>query len=150
MTISSTDRIHKEITLKAPLSRVWRALTDSAEFGQWFGVMFDGPFEVGGTIRGQITHPGCEHMVFEALVERMEPEERFNFRWNPVDPDPADPNQVSTLVEFRLEEVPGGTHLTVTESGFDAIPEAQRLEVFRRNEGGWAEQMRNIQRHVDG
>ncbi|MHC5212389.1 MAG: SRPBCC family protein [Planctomycetota bacterium] len=152
MAKSITDSIHKEIILRAPLARVWRALTDSGEFGEWFGVLLDGPFGVGEKIRGQITHPGCEHMAFEAWVETMVPEQRFAFRWNPVPPDPqtGERSEPTTLVEFRLEEVSDGTRLTVTESGFDAIPKDRRDQAFRRNEGGWTEQMKNISKHVDG
>jgi uncharacterized protein YndB with AHSA1/START domain len=152
MTNTTTDRIHKRISLRAPRSRVWRALTDAAEFGQWFGVKLDGAFQAGATIQGQITHPGCEKMTFEARVETLEPEHTFAYRWHPTTRDPGtettpDP---STLVEFHLEETDDGTELHVTESGFDAIPEDRRAEAFRRNDGGWTEQMKNIQRFVDG
>lgn len=152
MTQSTTDSIYKEITLRAPLERVWRALTDRTEFGEWFGVLLDGPFRVGEKITGQITHPGCEHMAFEAWVERMDLEQCFAFRWQPhaTDPEHDYSNEPSTLVEFRIEEADGGTRLTVTESGFDAIPEEHRGAAFMRNEGGWSEQMKNIASHVGG
>jgi len=152
MNKASTDRIHKEITLSAPQSRVWRAISDSTEFGEWFGVRLEGPFRVGEEIGGQITHPGCDHMAFKAWVERLEPEHSFAFRWHPhaVDPEFDFANEPTTLVEFHLEEAGDGTRLTVTESGFDALPEERRAEFFMRNEGGWTIQMENIRRHVDG
>lgn len=152
MTASTTDQIRKEITLRAKRSRVWRALTDSTEFGQWFQVRLEGPFRVGEPIRGQITYEGCEHMVLEAWVERMDPEELFSFRWHPhaLDPDKDYSGDPTTLVEFRLKDVEGGTHLTITESGFDALPEELRSESFLRNEGGWTIQVENIRAHVDG
>ncbi len=152
MTISSTDSIHKEITLSAPPSLVWRALTDSAEFGEWFRVRLEGSFRVGEIIRGQITHPGCEHMELEARVERMEPERCFAFRWHPHEIDAGVDRWTlpSTLVEFRLAAAGDGTLLTVTESGFDAIPAEHRNDAFTRNESGWAGQVENIKRHVDG
>jgi uncharacterized protein YndB with AHSA1/START domain len=152
MTETSTDRICKEVTLRAPLSRAWRALTDPVEFGQWFGVLLDGPFRVGESIQGKITHPGCDHMMFEAQVERMDAEHGFAFRWHPVPPTAGSDtsSEASTLVEFRLQEVGDGTLLTVTESGFDSISEHNRSDAFRRNDGGWDEQMKNIRNHVDG
>jgi uncharacterized protein YndB with AHSA1/START domain len=152
MTESMTDRIHKEITLRAPRSRVWRALTDSAEFGQWFRVRLEGPFRVGEKIEGQITHPGYEHLTLRAWVERMEPEETFSFRWQPhaMDPEVDYSDGPSTLVEFHLEDSEEGTLLTMTESGFDSLPEEHRADAFARNEGGWTEQMKNIERYVDG
>ena len=152
MTASSTDRIHKEITLSAPQSRVWRALSDSAEFGAWFGVRLEGPFQVGETIRGPITHPGYEHLTFVAHVERMEPEHTLAFRWHPqaFDPDRDYSDEPSTLVEFHLEPDGDGVRLTVTESGFDSLPEDCRGDAFMRNESGWTGQVTNIQRHVDG
>ena len=152
MTTSSTDRIHKEIILSAPQSRVWRAISDSAEFGQWFAVRLEGPFRVGETILGQITHPGCEKMKFLARVEVMEPEHTFTFRSHPhaIDPEFDYSVEPTTRVEFHLEQAGDGTWLTVTESGFDGIPEDLRSDAFMRNEGGWTGQMENIQRHVDG
>jgi uncharacterized protein YndB with AHSA1/START domain len=148
--MSSTDRIEKTILLRAPRTRVWRALTDHREFGAWFRVALDGPFREGATVRGRITHPGYEHVTMEMQIVRIDPERLFSYRWHPYAVDlavdySAEP---TTLVEFRLDEVAGGTQLTVVESGFDRIPSARRAEAFRMNEGGWAAQMLNIERHV--
>ena len=150
-----SDRIEKRIELKAPIARVWRAVTDYREFGEWFGVKLDGPFRSGQVSRGQITYPGYEHLKWEALVQKMEPEQLFSFTWShprslnraeyEQDDHSKDP---TTLVEFRLEKTASGTLLVVTESGFENIPGDFRLEAFRRNEGGWAEQMRNIEKYV--
>jgi uncharacterized protein YndB with AHSA1/START domain len=144
------DRIEKRIELKAPVARVWRALTDYREFGEWFRVKIEGPFVVGGISRGHITYPGYEHLQWEAVVAAMEPERLFSFTWHPyaVDPKMDYSQEPQTLVEFRLEKVDEGTLLTLTESGFDKIPAARRAEAFPRNEGGWTEQMKNIERYV--
>jgi uncharacterized protein YndB with AHSA1/START domain len=144
------DRIEKRIELKAPVSRVWRALTDPREFGEWFRVKLDGPFVPGQVSRGHITYPGYEHIKWEAVVQAIEPERLFSFTWHPyaVNPDVDYSTETPTLVEFRLEQTPNGTLLTVTESGFDNIPVERRLEAFRKNEGGWTEQMKNIETHV--
>jgi uncharacterized protein YndB with AHSA1/START domain len=152
MKETSTDRIEKRIVLRAPRPRVWRALTDAAEFGAWFGVKLEGAFGAGQNVRGRITHPGYEHLTMEVTVERMDEGSFFSFRWHPyaVDPNVDYSAEPTTLVEFRLEDVEGGTLLTVVESGFDRIPEGRRAEAFRMNEGGWAAQMENIQRHVSG
>ena len=144
------DRIEKRIELKAPISRVWRALTDYREFGQWFCVNLDAPFSVGRISRGQITYPGYEHYKWEARVEKMEHERLFAFTWHPyaLDPKRDYSKEPPTLVEFRLEKIADGTLLVLTESGFDKIPPDRRLEAFRMNEDGWAEQMKNIEKHV--
>jgi uncharacterized protein YndB with AHSA1/START domain len=144
------DRIEKRIELKAPVSRVWRALTDYREFGEWFRVKLDGPFVPGRVSRGHITYPGYEHIQWEAVVQKMEPERLFSYTWHPyaVDPKKDYSNESSTLVEFRLEKTEGGTLLLLTESGFDKIPVDRRLEAYRMNDGGWAEQMKNIESHV--
>ena len=144
------DRIEKRIELKAPVARVWRALTDYREFGEWFLVKIDGPFVPGDVSRGHITHPGYEHLQWEAVVKAMEPERLFSFTWHPyaVDPKMDYSAEPQTLVEFRLEKTAQGTLLLVTESGFDGIPAGRRAEAFLRNDGGWAEQMKNIERHV--
>ena len=145
-----TDRIEKQIELKAPVARVWRALTDHREFGEWFRVKVDGPFVPGEVSRGHITHPGYEHLKWEAVVKAMEPERLFSFTWHPyaIDPKVDYSAEPQTLVEFRLEKTAEGTLLTVTESGFDKIPAGRRAEAFRMNDNGWAQQMKNIERHV--
>jgi uncharacterized protein YndB with AHSA1/START domain len=144
------DRIEKQIELKAPVARVWRALTDHREFGQWFRVNLEAPFAPGKTSRGHITYPGYEHLKWEAVVQKMEPERLFSFTWHPyaIDPQKDYSNEPSTLVEFRLEPKGDGTLLTHTESGFSKIPAERRDEAFRMNDGGWTEQMKNIERHV--
>jgi len=145
-----TDRIEKQIELKAPVSRVWRALTDHREFGEWFRVRIDGPFVPGQVSTGNITYPGYEHLKWEAVVQKMEPEKLFSFTWHPyaIDPKMDYSGEPQTLVEFTLDPVPGGTLLRVTESGFDKIPGNRRAEAFRMNDGGWAQQMKNIEKHV--
>jgi uncharacterized protein YndB with AHSA1/START domain len=150
MEAVGTDRIEKRIVLRAPRSRVWRALTDAREFGQWFGVTLAGPFVAGARVHGRITHPGYEHVPFEVLVERIEPERYFAYRWHPAAIDPAADYSAEpmTLVEFRLEDQGDATLLTVVESGFDRIPAGRRAEAFRMNEGGWTAQVRNIERYV--
>ncbi len=144
------DRIEKRIELKAPISRVWRALTDHREFGEWFRVKLDGPFAPGQVSSGHITYPGYEHVKWEAVVQKMEPERLFSFTWpHPKSFERSDySGEPTTLVEFRLEKTANGTLLLLTESGFDKLPADRRLEAFRRNEGGWAEQMKNIESHV--
>ena len=144
------NRIEKRIELKAPVSRVWRALTDHREFGEWFRVRLDGPFVPGQIVRGQITYPGYEHVTFEAVVQKMAPERLFSYNWHPysVDSKVDYSNEEPTLVEFKLEKTSTGTLLTVTESGFDRIPSHRRSEAFRMNEGGWSEQLKNIESHV--
>lgn len=149
-----TERIEKQIELRAPISRVWRALTDYREFGEWFRVKLNGPFVPGQVSRGQITYPGYEHVKWEAVVQKMEPERLFSFTWpHAKSIDPADyssdySNAPKTLVEFRLEKTKNGTLLRITESGFDGLPGDFRLEAFRRNEGGWTEQLKNIEAYV--
>lgn len=150
----SPDRIERSIVLPAPRSRVWRALTDAPEFGQWFRARLDGQrFAPGQATRGPITHPGFEHVQFDVTVERMEPETVFAYRWHPYPMgegfDPA--AEPTTLVEFTLSDTDdGGTLLTVVESGFDAIPAHRRDEAYRMNSGGWEGQMRNIAAHLAG
>lgn len=150
MSTTTTDRIEKEIVLRAPRSRVWRALTDSKEFGAWFRIEFQEPFRPGARVRGRITYPGYEHLTGEFVIEAMEPERRFAYRWHPaaIDPSVDYSKEPMTLVEFTLEDVEGGTRLRLVESGFDAIPIERRADAFRSNEGGWAIQMTNIQAHL--
>jgi uncharacterized protein YndB with AHSA1/START domain len=144
------DRIEKRIELKAPVSRVWRALTDHREFGAWFRVALEGPFVAGQQVRGRITWPGAEHLTMTVTVQRMEPERLFSFTWHPYAIDPAVDysSEPVTLVEFTLEAIPGGTLLTVVESGFAALPAHRRDEAFRMNDQGWSIQVQNISQHL--
>lgn len=148
---SATDCIARKILLKAPLTRVWRALAYAEEFGEWFGAALKGKsFAVGLRVQGQVTSPGYEHLVFEVLIEQLEPERLFAFRWHPyeVDPDVDPAQEPTTLVVFTLEEVEGGTLLRVVESGFDAVPLSRRQEALQENSSGWDEQMLNIEKHL--
>lgn len=146
----TSDIIEKTIDLAAPVSRVWRAISDYREFGEWFRVKLDGPFVVGETARGRITHPGYEHYRWQAVVRTIEPERLFSFTWHPyaIDQTKDYSDETPTLVEFILEPVGEGTRLTIRESGFDKVPSYRRDEAFRMNDGGWAAQCRNIAEHV--
>ena len=171
--METPDKIEKRITLRAPVSRVWRALTDSKEFGRWFGFTFDGPFEEGRAMKGTFDGKLDEAAVIAAqkgagiepsgiripdanstfcTIERVEPERRFSFRWIPygIDADIDPKDEPTTLVEFRLEPVPEGTLLTVVESGFDRVPPHRRARAFRMNDGGWAAQLENVGKYVEG
>lgn len=152
MTEPDQDRIQKIVDLQAPPSRVWRALTDHEEFGAWFRVRLDGPFEVGATTTGRITYPGHEHVEWVSTTEKIEPERLFVFSWPPsaLDPDTDYGPDAKVVVEFRLEPIDGGTRLTITESGFLQFPASKRLEALRSNEQGWAIQAGNIAAHVSG
>ncbi len=166
------DRIEKRVTLRAPRARVWGALVDAEQFGRWFGVKLVGSFVVGETVTGVFDGSLDESAIVayqkqlgltpskvkmpepEAVfctVESIEPERYFAFRWIPYGIDAeADPkNEPTTLVEFRLEEIPEGTLLTIVESGFDRVPAHRRERAFRMNEGGWAAQAENVKRHVE-
>ena len=144
------NQIEKRVELQAPVSRVWRALTDYREFGQWFRVNLEGPFVPGKVARGRVTHPGYEHVVWEATVKEMQPERVFSFTWHPygVDPKVDYSKEEPTLVEFRLTPAGQGTLLVITESGFDRIPAHRRMEALRMNTMGWEAQTENIAKHV--
>jgi len=158
---TDTDRIEKQIMLRAPLDRVWRAISDAAEFGTWFGVEFDGQFAPGASVSGRIVptkvddrvakmqepHSG---MACDVKIERIEPMRLFSFRWHPyaVEHDADYSNEPTTLVQFELEKVPEGTRLTITESGFDRIPLARRAEAFASNEEGWTIQTTLIEKYL--
>ena len=149
----TSDRIEKEIVIAAPPARVWRALVDGKEFGQWFGARVpEGAFVPGARVRGAITHPAYAHVTVELQIERVEEGRLLSWRWHPhaIEAGRDYSAEPTTLVVFELDEVPGGTRLRVVESGFAAIPAARRAEAWRGNDAGWAGQLRNIERHVTG
>jgi uncharacterized protein YndB with AHSA1/START domain len=148
---STTDRIHKEVLLRAPRSRVWHALADMREFGAWFGVDLPaGSFQAGAQVAGSITSPGYSHLTIRVGVERVEPERLLSFRWHPnaLEPNVDYDQEPTTLVVFELKDSADGVLLTVDESGFDQLPADRRADAYRGNESGWAEQMDNIARHL--
>ena len=144
--------VEKQIEIAAPVSKVWDALTNQEKFGTWFRVKLEGPFVAGKESRGFVTWPGYEHIRWVATVKEIVPEKLFSFTWHPYAIDPAVDysNEEPTLVEFRLEATAKGTRVTVTESGFEKVPEARRAEAFRMNDGGWAQQVKNIEEYVLG
>ena len=146
----STDRIEKRFELRASRARVWRAIANASEFGAWFGMKLEGAFAAGTTIRGRLTIPGYDHLTLELQVERIDPERYFSYRWHPyaIDPKVDYSTEPTTLVEFHLEEIAGGTVVTIVESGFDRIPLERRAEAYRMNDEGWAGQAKNLARHV--
>jgi uncharacterized protein YndB with AHSA1/START domain len=159
----STDRIEKRVLLRAPLDRVWRAISDAEEFGRWFGVRFDGPFVAGTSVTASITGTTVDDEVAKRQephagvkstwqVVAVEPQRRFAYRWHPfaVDADTDYDREPTTLVEFTLSEAPDGVLLTITESGFDSIPEARRSASFEANSEGWAIQADLVRRYAEG
>ena len=150
----SSDRIERFITIDAPRERVWRALANAEEFGAWFGANLKGQcFAAGQRVRGPITISGFEHVHFDVVTERVEPQRVLSYRWHPyaVDTSVDYTQETPTLVTFTLDDAPGNaTRLTVVESGFDNVPPHRRAEAFRMNGNGWDGQMKNIARHVAG
>jgi uncharacterized protein YndB with AHSA1/START domain len=159
--VSSTDRIEKSLFLRAPQERVWHALTDSNEFGDWFGVDFDGEFAAGKAMKGRIkptrVDPAVAEMqkkyagmAVEVVVERLEPMSLFSYRWHPfaIDPNVDYSQEPTTLVTFTLEPSAGGTMLRVVETGFDSIPLGRRADAFEANEEGWGVQMQLIEKYL--
>lgn len=155
------DRIEKTAVLKAPVDRVWRAISDAREFGSWFGVAFDGPFVAGQPITGRIVPTTADAEVaklqephtgkrFEFLVEAIEPPHRIAFRWHPfaMDPNVDYTSEPTTLIVFELTPVGSDTRLTITESGFDGIPLSRRAAAFKANDGGWTHQIRLVAKHL--
>lgn len=155
------DRIEKRVLLHAPRSRVWAAVSDAREFGDWFGAKFDSPFAAGTRVHGRIAPTKADPEVaklqephvgipFDIDIDRIEPERLFSFRWHPygVDPKADLAREQMTLVEFTLEEAPEGTWLTVTESGFSRLPPERRAEAYAANEGGWTHQGKVITKYL--
>lgn len=155
------DAIRKETLLRAPIERVWSAISDSTEFGNWFGARFDGPFVAGRTLQCRVAptlvdpevaklQEPHEGVPFEIIVETVEPPRRLAFRWYPMDFEPGiDLSKApTTLVTFELEERADGVLLTITEAGFDRVPLEQRARAYEQNEGGWSHQAKLIETYL--
>ena len=149
-TTPSSDGIQKQVTLDVPRSRVWRALTDVAQFNAWFGVSLTTPFTPGAEVSGKISVRNYDRVTMTIWIETMEPERLFSFRWHPyaIEQGIDYSAEPTTLVSFTLEEVAGGTRLTIVETGFDAIPESRRAKAFSMNSSGWAGQAENIRKFL--
>jgi uncharacterized protein YndB with AHSA1/START domain len=144
------NKIEKSIELPAPVSQVWRAVTDSEQFGEWFGVKLANSFIAGQKTQGQITHPGLEHVKFEASVLKIDPEKHFSFHWHPyaIDASIDYTKETPTLVEFKFDKTMAGTKLTIVETGFDKIPEHRQEEAYNMHEDGWQQQLKNIENYI--
>jgi len=158
----NTDRIEKRVVLRAPRDQVWRAISDAEEFGRWFGVCFDGPFVEGASITAAIAPTTVDEEVAKRQephagvkstwqIVAIEPQRRFAYRWHPfaIDPDVDYDSEPTTLVEFTLSETDDGVLLTITESGFDAIPQGRRSASFEANSEGWAIQTDLVRRYTE-
>lgn len=147
---SGTDRIDTRIDVKAPRARVWRALADAKEFGTWFGIALDGAIVPGATVHGVMTRPNGEQLKVNFVIDQVQPEHYFSYRWRPYAFDPAIDYSAEpmTLVEFRLEEAPGGTVVHIAESGFDGIPLFRRAEAFAKHSEGWKSQSAKLAKYV--
>jgi uncharacterized protein YndB with AHSA1/START domain len=146
----NTDRIEKSVFLRAPRARVWRALSDVQEFGDWFGVILDGPFTPGARLHGKVTHKGYENYPFEITIDRVEGQRLLSWRWVPqaTDPNKDYSGEPTTLVVFELQDVGGGTRVNITESGFEALPADRRAAALEENEKGWTMQTEAISQHL--
>ena len=155
------DRIEKEVLLKAPLDRVWRAISDADEFGRWFGVRFDGPFVPGTSVIGTITPTTVDADVAKAQqphagkadswhIVAVEPQRRLAFRWHPfgVEDGVDSADEPTTLVEFTLEDTSEGVLLRIVESGFEALPAERRHSAFEGNDEGWSAQTELIRKYL--
>ncbi|HTI64960.1 MAG TPA: SRPBCC family protein [Gemmatimonadaceae bacterium] len=162
MPAAASDRIEKRILLRASRDRVWRALTDSHEFGTWFGMRFTEPFAAGKRMTATIVPTAVdretaamqkqfEGLTVEIVVERIEPKRLFSYRWHPgaVDPKVDYGQEPMTLVEFVLDDAEAGILLTVTESGFDKIPLARRASAFSGNDDGWTKVVTLIEKYLE-
>ena len=147
---SNSDRIQREIFLRAPVARVWQALATAREFGTWFGVDLDGEFTPGARLTGRVTHPGYQHLTWDVVIERVEAPRILAWRWHPhaIDALADYSSEATTLVEFELEDVEGGTQLRLTESGFDRLPPERRDIAYRGNADGWTAQLQAIDAHI--
>lgn len=149
--MSSTDRIEKQLMINAPRAKVWRAISDSQEFGKWFRVAIEGPFVAGQSVRGRILTPGYDHVHMTMEIVAVDATRGyFAYRWHPfaIDAKVDYSGEPTTLVEFQLSETGSGTKVAITESGFDGIPAHRRDEAFRMNTMGWEAQLKNIEAHV--
>jgi uncharacterized protein YndB with AHSA1/START domain len=145
------DCIENQAELNAPVSRVWRALTDHSEFSAWFGVKLEAPFKAGEESQGQVTNPGYEHVTWRAVIQQVDPEQYFAFTWHPyaIKPEVDYSREVPTLVEFRLQaSKTGGTLLDLSECGFNDLPDERRKDAYQANAKGWTQQMKNIAEYL--
>lgn len=158
----TTDRFEKQAVLNAPRERVWQAISQPEQFGYWFGVELEGPFEPGKRVSSTIVPTRVDPEIaksqepyrgvaFDFDVQSVEPEKLLSFRWHPgaVDPNIDYSKEPTTLVEFKLEDASGGTRLTIAESGFDQLPASRRAEAYAENAGGWQEQLKLIAKYLE-
>ena len=141
--------IERQIQIKAPVAKVWSALTDSKLFGQWFNAKFQTGFVAGKTTMAKNTSKGFE-MDIQFHVKEIKPQSYFSYAWVPfpIDQDFDYSKEEPTLVEFFLEQQGAGTLLKVKESGFNKITASRRAKAFEMHSGGWEAQLRNVEKFL--
>lgn len=143
------NSIERQIEIKAPVEKVWNALTNSKLFGQWFGANFHSEFTVGKTTKGMNTLKGFEFEL-QFHIKDLKPQSYFSYAWTPFPMDRTFDysKEEPTLVEFFLEPISTGTLLKVKESGFNKVTASRRAEAFRMHSGGWEAQLKNVERFL--
>lgn len=149
MIATITDAIERKVFLRASRKNVWDDITDPKLFAEWFSMDIKGTFEPGNKITGTVNFKEHEKMIVDAKIDEMVPQKVFSWYWHPF---PADPNfdyskEAMTHISFELKDSPGGTLLTVTESGFDKLSPSRRNETYNANSEGWDMVLKSIEKH---
>ncbi len=144
-------KIERRVEINAPIAKVWEVIIDHKKFGEWFRCKLDQPFKEGEVSTGMMTFPGAEHVKWNAKVIKIESERCLEFSWPPyIEDETVDlSNEPWLNCRFELESIPGGTLLTITESGFDKLSPVIRDDARRGNEQGWEIQAGHILEYVN-
>jgi uncharacterized protein YndB with AHSA1/START domain len=151
MPSDELTRIDRTIEIHAPPERVWRALTDPRELSAWFQVTIEGGIAAGQEVWMTSAHPEHQGQRFQVLFKELTPPTRFVWQWCPgaMDPKVDYSREPRTTLTFTLQPSPGGTRLSVAETGFERISLARRAKVYVDNSQGWTEVLGWIGKHVE-
>lgn len=138
------DRIERTLELKQAPEKVWQALTTKEGLGTWFGHSAEVDLRVGGEVK--LTWSSGD--VATLKIARLEPPHVFGYTWSIYGLPADDPRR--TYVEFTLEPTGTGTTLTMVESGFAQLPDAEHEKATAGNNEGWTSELAELVAYLDG
>ena len=138
------DRIKRTLQLTHPPERVWAALTTAEGLGTWFGNRAKVDLRVGGQV--QLGWDSGDTATL--TIERLEPPNVFSYTWPLYGLPDDDPRRA--LVVFTLEPTGTGTTLTVVETGFAQLPDAEAHDkACNGNIEGWTSELGELVTYLD-
>jgi uncharacterized protein YndB with AHSA1/START domain len=139
-----TLTVERSLLIRAPRQLVWRTITEPAQLEQWYAPGC--PWEIAALQAGAIVKfYNTDTDIQLATIEVIEPPHQLTLRWQL---DPAHPG-ITLLNSFLLEEENGDTRLTVSQAGYESLPDGMREEQFRQDAEAYTAIAESLKRFLE-